>query len=203
MDEWSGRLLALSITNNHKGEYMDETLMAGKWEMSIGNTLISAKLLGDITPNYAEGTVEAKTQAGTRKQPSGKAETAELAFTVYLPNLDYLKVLWADAYQKPTAEAQKTGAIVFGSNSCSMRKALPVNIHPVCEKTDDNDIHIFAGLVNMSFNPTLSTTDAVSIEATLQMQPTDNGYLRVGTGDLAKPSKWDVTTQKTIPVTGH
>lgn len=44
---------------------MDETLMAGKWEMSIGNTLIPAKLLGDITPNYAEGTVEAKTQAGT------------------------------------------------------------------------------------------------------------------------------------------
>ena len=82
-----------------------------------------------------------------------------------------------------------------------MRKALPVNIHPVCEKTDDNDIHIFAGLVNMTFNPTLSTTDAVSIEATLQMQPTDNGYFRVGTGDLAKPSKWDVTAQKTIPVT--
>ena len=55
----------------------------------------------------------------------------------------------------------------------------------------------------MSFNPTLSTTDAVSIEATLQMQPTDNGYFRVGTGDLAKPSKWDVTAQKTIPVTAH
>lgn len=181
---------------------MNETLMAGKWEMSIGATLIPAQLLGDITPNYAEGTVEAQTQAGTRKQPSGKAETAELTFTVYLPNIDYLKVLWADAYQAPTNELQKTGAIVFGSNNCSTRQALPINIHPTCEETDDNDIHIFAGLVNMAFNPTLSTSDAVAIEATIQMQPTNNGYIRLGTGNLAKPSRWDVTTQKTVEIGG-
>lgn len=182
---------------------MNETLMAGKWEMSIGATLIPAQLLGDITPNYAEGTVEAQTQAGTRKQPSGKAETAELAFTLYLPNWDYLKILWADAYQAPTNELQKTGAIVFGGNKCSTRKALPINIHPTCEETDDNDIHIYAGLVKMAFNPTLSTSDAVAVEATIQMQPTNIGYIRLGTGDLAKPSKWDVANQKTIPVSRH
>lgn len=180
----------------------NETLMAGKWEMSIGSTLIPAQLLGDITPNYAEGTIEADTQAGTRKQSSGKAETAELTFTVYLPNIDYLKILWADAYQAPTGTLQKTGAIVFGSSSCSTRQALPINIHPACAENDDNDIHIFAGLVNMAFNPTLSTGDAVAIEATIQMQPTNNGYMRLGTGNLDKPSKWDVTTQATVAISG-
>ncbi len=177
-----------------------ETLLAGKFEMSIGNTLIPARLLGDIVPNYEEGTVEASTQAGTRKQPSGKAETAELTFTLFLPNLDYLKVLWADAYQQPIDALQKTGAIVFGSGSCTMRQALPINIHPACEETDDNDIHIFAGIALMKFNPTFSTGDAVSVEVTIQMQPTENGYFRAGTGNLAAPSKWDVTTQTTVLV---
>lgn len=179
---------------------LTDTLMGGKWEMSIGATLIPAQLLGDISPNYEEGTLEAETQAGTRRQPSGKAETAELTFTLYLPNFDYLKVLFADAYQAPTPELQKTGAIVFGSSSCSTRTPLPINIHPVCEETDDNDIHIFSGLASMTFNPTLSTSDAVSIEATIQMQPTDDGYFRVGTGNLTKPSKWDVTKQQTTEI---
>ena len=179
---------------------INDTLMGGKYEMSIGATLIPAQLLGDISPNYEEGTLEAATQAGTRKQPSGKADTAELTFTLYLPSMDYLKVLWADAYQQPTSALQKTGAVVFGSGSCSARQALPINIHPACEATDDNDIHIYAGIVAMKFNPTLSTSDAVSVEATIQMQPTANGYFRLGTGNLAAPSKWDVTTQTTVLV---
>lgn len=179
-------------------EALDTTLMSGNWEMSIGNTLIPAQLLGDISPNYEEGSLEANTQAGVRRQPSGKADTAELTFTLFLPNFDYLKVLFADAYQKGTGDLQKSGAVVFGGKSCSTRKPLPINIHPVCEETDDNDIHIFAGLVAMAFNPTLSTSDAVSVEATVQMQPVDGDYMRLGTGDLSKPSKWDVTTQSTV-----
>lgn len=167
--------------------------------MSIGNVLIPAQLLGDITPNYAEGTLEAETQAGTRRQPSGKAETAELTFTMYLPSIDYLKVLWPEAYNEPTAAAQTTGNIIFGGNTCSTTSPLPINIHPVCESDDNNDIHIFAGLVNQTFNPTLSTSDAVAIETTITMQPTNQGYFRLGTGDLSQPSHWDVTTQTTVP----
>lgn len=177
---------------------MNDKLLGGKWEMSIGNVLIPAQLLGDITPNYEEGTLEAETQAGTRRQPSGKAETAELTFTMYLPSIDYLKVLWPAAYNEPTSAAQATGNIVFGGNTCSTTEPLPVNIHPVCENNDNNDIHIFAGLVNQSFNPTLSTSDAVAVETTITMQPTDGGYFRLGTGDLSQPSHWDVTTQQTV-----
>lgn len=178
------------------------TLMGGKYEMSIGNTLIPAQLLGDITPNFEEGVLEASTQAGTRSQPSGKLDTAELTFTLYPESIDYLKVLWADAYNEPTDEDQPTGNIIFGGSSCTTRTPLPINIHPVCETTDDNDIHIFAGVVKMVFNPTLSTGDAVSVEATISAQPTTNGYVRLGTGDLSQPSYWDVTTQTTKPVQG-
>lgn len=180
---------------------MNDTLMGGKFEMSIGNVLIPASLLGDISPNYEEGTLEAETQAGTRTQPSGKASTAELTFTLYLPSIDYLKTLWAEAYNEPTASAQKSGNIIFGGSSCSSRAPLPINIHPVCEESDDNDVHVFAGLVNMTFNPTFSTGDAVSIEATISMQPTEDGYMRIGTGDLSQPSYWDVTSQSTKPIT--
>lgn len=176
---------------------MEQTLLAGKFEMSIGNVLIPASLLGDISPNYAEGTIEAQTQAGVRMQPSGRAETAELTGTLFIPNMDYLKVLFAEAYNAPTAEAQTTGNIIFGSNSCSTRTPLPINIHPVCEDTDDDDIHIFAGLVDMTFNPTLSTGDALSIDFTIRMQPTEEGYMRIGTGNLAAVSHWDVASQST------
>lgn len=176
------------------------TLLGGKYELAIGANLIDAQLLGDITPNFEEGMLEADTQAGTIRQPNGKLDTAELTFTLFLPSVDYLKVLWADAYNAPTQSAQKTGNIVFGSGTCTTREALPINIHPVCETTDDNDIHIFAGLVNMTFNPTISTTDAISIEVTVIAQPTSEGAVRIGTGDLTQPSYYDVATQTTKPL---
>lgn len=173
------------------------TLMGGKYEMSIGSVLIPAQLLGDISLNYEEGMLEAETQAGKRSVPSGKAETAEATFTLFLPNVDYLKTIYAEAYNEPNGNA--TGNVIFGGGSCSTRTPLPVNIHPVCEDNDDNDFHIYAGLVAMKFNPTLSTSDVVSIETTISMQPTDNGYMRVGTGDLTQESHWDVATQTTVP----
>lgn len=177
-----------------------DALLAGKWELAIGSTLIPAQLLGDITPNYEEGTVEAETQAGTRTQPSGKASTAELTFTLYLPSMDYLKAIYADVYNDPTDDSQETGNIIFGSSTCTTTTPVPINIHPVCDTTDDNDIHVYAGLVHHTFNPTLSTSDAVAVETTISMQPTENGYLRLGTGDLSQPSYYDVTTQSTVPV---
>lgn len=176
------------------------TLLAGKWEVAIGKTLIPASLLGDIKPSYSDGTLEAKTQAGVRKQPSGKAETAELSMTIYLPSMDALKALWGAAYSKPTNSKQKTGNIVFGKGSVVNTEPLAVNIHRQGEKTDDNDIHIFAAIIPMKFDPTLSTDEPLQVEAVLQMQPTEHGYMRIGTGDLAKPSRWDYETQRTVEV---
>lgn len=174
-----------------------QPLKAGTYEMSIGGVLIPAELLGDISPNYDEATAEADTQAGTRTMPLGKPETAELTFTLYLPSLDYLKTLWSEAYNDGTSP-QDTGNIIFGSGSCQSRTGLPINIHPVCEDNDDNDIHIFSGIVKQTFNPTLSSSEVLNIESTIFMQPTEDGYIRLGTGDLTQESHWDVTTQATV-----
>jgi hypothetical protein len=175
-----------------------ENLLSGTYEMSIGNVLIPASLLGDLTPNYDEATAEASTQAGTRTIALGKPSTAELTFTLFLPNIDYLKALWAEAYNAGTGADQTTGNIVFGKGSCETRTPLPINIHNVCEDTDDNDIHIFGAIVKQTFNPTLSANEVLQVECTAYMQPTEDGYIRLGTGDLAHPSHWDATSQSTV-----
>lgn len=170
----------------------NETLLGGKFEMSIGSVLIPAELLGDISPNYEEGMMEAATQAGTRRQPSGKAETAELTFTLFLPSLDYLKTLF---------DVAETDPMIFGGGNCTTKTPRPINIHPVCNGDDaKDDIHIFAGLVATTFNPTLSTSDALQVEATIQMQPTAQGYMLAGYPDPSTPQYWDVTAQAYLPV---
>ena len=113
-----------------------QTLKAGTYEVSIGDVLVPAELLGDITVNYDEATAEASTQAGTRVVPLGKPATAEATLTMYLPSIDYLQNLWAEAYNAPSG-TQPTGNIIFGDGSCQTRTGLPINIHSVCEKTDD------------------------------------------------------------------
>lgn len=180
-------------------------LLAGNYELSVGNVLIPAELLGDLTPDYEEGEISADTQAGTITTPSGKPETSEFSFDMFLPRqnaMKYLGILWPGAYNAPTAEAQEYGNIEFGSKACQARAPQVYHIHNICDTTDDNDIHIPAGIARMVFNPTLSTSDAVSLTVTVSMQPDENGVrLRFGTGDLSQPSRYDATTEKTVPVT--
>lgn len=176
------------------------TIMAGKWEMSIGNVLIPAELLGELSITYEEGTSEADTQAGTIVTPSGKVDTAEATTTIFLPSFDYLKNIYSDLYNDGTGTGN-AGNVIFGSNTCQTQTPVEVNIHPVCEVNDNNDIH-FSALIVHNFDLTLSTSDPVSVETTMYLQPTDTaGRLRVGTGDLTQESYWDVATQSTKPYT--
>lgn len=180
----------------------DIVILGGKAELSIGNVLIPAEMLGDIKVSFKEGSRETKSLAGVRKKPSGTYETAEVKTTILLPSMDYLKTFWAGAYKQPTNNKQKTGHVIFGSNTCSSRTPLPVNIHYTCEKTDDNDIHIFAGLIDMSLDLEYNESDDLKFELMIYAQPTADGYARFGTGDLAKPSKYDTATQATVEVVG-
>lgn len=180
-------------------------LMAGTYELAVGDTVIPAELLGDLNPNYSEGEISADTQAGTITTPNGKADTSEFTFTMFLPATNaqmYLGRVWKELYNEPTSETQKSGNITVSSRSCQTRTPIPYNIHNICETTDDNDIYIPAGLAKVSFNLSLTVNDAVQIEVTVYMQPDENGdRFRFGTGDLSQPSKYDPTTQKTVPVT--
>ena len=113
----------------------------------------------------------------------------------------YLGIIWPEAYTAPSGE-QKTGNIIFGTRACMNRTPQPMNIHSNCDTTDDNDMHIYAGVSKIAFNPTLSTSDAASFEVTVYMQPDENGNrFRFGTGDTTQPSVYDPTQQKTVQVT--
>lgn len=179
-------------------------LLAGNYEMSVGDVTIPAELLGDLSPNYEEGEISADTQAGTITTPSGKPETSQFTFNLFLPRknaMKYLAVIWPGAYSAPINEAQESGRLAFGSKACQAREPQVYNIHNLCDTTDDNDIRIPAGVAKMVFNPTLSTSDAVSLEVQVSMQPDEDGNrIYFGTGDLSQPSRWDATTQKTVPV---
>lgn len=171
---------------------MNETLIGGKWEMSVGNVLIPASLLGDLSPNYAEGIMTANTQAGIRNQPSGMAETAELTGTIYVPNYDLIGVIFGIPEGQP---------IKFGGGSCKISVTRPINVHQVCDGKDGkNDIHMYSGLAVVSFNPTLSTSDLLGFDFTIQAQPTNEGYFLLGHPDPENPTYWDVETQTWLPV---
>lgn len=178
-------------------------LLAGNWEIAVGDTVIPPELLGDVSPNYEEGELSADTQGGNITSPSGKAETSQLTFTMFLPRQNaptYMKAIWPEAYNAPSG-SQELGNIVFGSRACQARMPRPYNLHSVCDTTDDNDIYIYAGIAKIAFNPTLSTSDAASFEVTVYAQPDEDGNrMRYGTGDLTQPSIYDPTTQKTVPI---
>lgn len=176
-------------------------LEGGKYELSVDNVLIEPELLGDITVNYEEGVKERTTQIGTIRTPSGTVETAEATFVLYLPNIDYLKNIFPENYNAATGSgsATRTGNLKFGGSNCATYNAHIFNIHPTCEGNDNNDWH-FSGVVNRNINPTLNGTDDVQVELTVQMQidETTNAMLMLGTGDLTKTSKWDVTTKNWV-----
>jgi len=180
-------------------------LLAGNYEMAIGSTVIPAQLLGDITPDFQEGELSVTSQAGVRTRGSGKPETAQLTYTLFLPAAgaaELLGQIWPEAYTAPTAEAQKTGHLWFGGGACKTKTPQPINIHNICESTDDNDLYFPATTSKIAFNPSLSTSEVTSLEITTYVNPDSEGrYVRFGTGDLTQPSKYDPTTQKTVPVT--
>lgn len=178
---------------------MNETILGGKAELAIGTSLIPAQFLGDIVPNFQEGVRETTTLGGTRSAPSGNYETAELTSTLFLPSMDYLKNIWDEIYNAPAGNT--TGNFFLGSNTCQTREPVPINIHYTCDDNDANDVHIFAGLVAFNFNPTYNDSDGLSVELMIYAQPTDEGYVRIGTGDLTQESIYDVATESTVPVT--
>lgn len=180
---------------------MEGNFLGGKAEIAIGATLIPAELIETIQVNFEEGVRESGSLAGKRRRPSGTFETAEVTGKIWLPSMDYLKVLWNDAYSEPAGTSQSTGHVIFGANSCQSKTPLPINIHYTCDTTDDNDIHIFGGLVKMDFSTEYNESDDLGVEFMIYAQPTEDGYVRFGTGDLTQPSKYDVATQKTVPVT--
>lgn len=180
---------------------MNETILGGAAELALGLSTIPASLLGDITPNFTEGTRSSETLGGNRTTPSGRFDEATLTFTMFVPSMDYLQALWPDLYNPKVGGGEQSGNLVFGSGSCATKTPVVANIHYVCDDNSNNDQHFFAVLVAMNWNPTINASDGLSVEVTLYAQPNDNGdYFQLGAGDLTEPTLWDAEAQEWIPV---
>lgn len=176
---------------------MDTTILGGAAELSLGLQTIPASLLGDITPNFTEGTRTSDTLGGSRVAPSGRYDDATLTFTLFVPSFDYLKNIWPDNYNAGTGSVP--GNLVFGAGSCAARTPVTANIHYVCDTDSRNDMHIYSVLVGASWNPTYNADDGLSVEVTLYAQPNSSGnYYQLGSGNLTENSLWDAATQTWI-----
>lgn len=177
---------------------MATTVLGGAAEVGINGVTIPASLLSEVSVEFTEGTRERTTLGGTFTKPSGILETAQAMFTLYLPSMDYLKNIFPERYNAPSG-TQTTGNVVLNSDNCVTTEAGPVNIHYTCEGLDNNDVHIYAGLAQLNFNPTYNASDDVTIEVTIFAQPDESGNVgRMGTGNLSAPSYYNATTGQTV-----
>lgn len=181
---------------------MQETTqyLGGKAEIAIGEVVIEPQYLSEIAVEITEGERSTESLAGTITQPSGMIESAQVTGTFLLPSMDALKAIFQEAYS-PATGTGTSGHVVFGSNSCTTKTPLPVNIHFTCDENSDNDVHIFAGIVKGDLSMTYNQSDVLSVPFTIYAMPTEDGYAQVGAGDLTKPTLWDPTTQTWKEVT--
>lgn len=178
---------------------MNDNYLGGQAEISLNGVTIPSYMIQDITFDVSEGTREVSSLAGNFTKPSGTLDTVQMTFNLLVTSIDYLKALYPDLYNAPTAP-QTTGNLVFGADGCTARASGPVNVHYTCEETDDNDINFPNAQIGFAWNATYNQSDALSIEVTVYGQPSNTGIIRLGTGDLTGPSRWDAATGQTVPI---
>lgn len=177
------------------------TTLGGKAEVTINAITIPASMLSEVSTAFTEGVRTRTTLGGKFNRPSGSLDTAELKFTLYLPSMDYLKNLFPDRYNAPSAP-QTAGNVILNADTCVSTSAGPVNVHYTCEDNDDNDVYIYNGLALLDLSMTYNASDDISIPVTIYAEPNvDGNVARLGTGDLTEESIYDADTETTVPVT--
>lgn len=177
--------------------------LTGKVDVSLNGITIPAQFLSDdgVVTTLTETVREITTLAGTVRQATGVYEEAMMAFTVVLPNMNYLKNIFPDMYTASTDRPAIAGRVAFGGNDCTERANTPVVSHYSCQPNSDNDIYIPNGSVTASVEMTQNVSDPVTVQITVQAQPDDDGvFAYAGTGDLDEPTLWDAAGEAYEPI---
>lgn len=173
--------------------------LSGPATLAFRNFAIPADVLSEVVVTYSEKERERTTLAGTFKRGAGTVDESMVTATLYPPSMDWLgeNILRAK-YTSGTGSLP--GNIIFNSDSCSATvDAGPVNIHYVCEDTDDNDVYIYNASLKINFEMTYNAEDDLTVELTFYANPDDDGnIMRFGTGNLTAASHYDVTTEATV-----
>ncbi len=179
---------------------MAQQYLGGVAEVAINENLIPAELLSEVSVEFTQGTRDTETLGGKFTQPTGMWDTAQVTFTMFLPSMDYLKVIYPDLYNAGTGERVGEGNLVFNAGDCLTVGSTPVNIHYVCDGDNDkNDVFIYNGLVQVNIPLTWNNSDSQSVEVMVYAQPDDNGdVVRLGSGNLSHDSYFDYTTMSTV-----
>ena len=178
---------------------MAQKYLGGVAEVAINESLIPAELLSEVSVEITEGTRDTETLAGKFTQPTGMFDTAQASFTMFLPSMDYLKVLFPNLHNAGSGERVNEGNLILNAGDCFSTEATPINIHYVCDGDDDsNDVFIYSGLVQLNLALTFNNSDSLSVEVTVFAQPDDNGnVVRFGAGNLTQDSYFDYLTMTT------
>ncbi|WP_439946510.1 hypothetical protein [Streptomyces sp. BBFR109] len=177
---------------------MQPTILGGPAEVAINGITIPPEMLSEVKTEFVMGTRERKTLGGTFSRPSNILDKAEASFTLFLPNMDYLKNIFPERYNAPTAPQTKGNVIINTSTSVTTEGG-PVNIHYSGEDTDDNDVFMYNAQVVLNFSATYNAEDDLSVEVMLLAQPdVDGNVARMGTGDLTAVSHFDAATGETV-----
>lgn len=175
--------------------------MSGAVEVAMNGVWIPAEAIQSVTPDIEPKTITVPSLAGSYDKPSGTFETTMLTFTLNLPSMDYLKNIVPTLHNAPTAP-QTSGNVIIGSGQCLQASGVPVDVHYVCDETDDNDLNFPNAFVTFAFNGEYNEDDPLTVEVRVYGTPDENGNkVRFGTGDLTAISKWDAATGATVPVT--
>ena len=178
---------------------MAQNYLGGAAEVAINEQLIPAELLSEVSVEFTESTRETETLAGTFTQPTGMLDTAQATFTMFLPSMDYLKVLFPGLHNAGSGERVGEGNVILNTGTCLTVENTPVNIHYVCDGADDkNDVFIYNGRVQLNLAMTFNAGDTLSVEVTVFAQPDDNGNVaRFGSGNLTQDSYFGHVTMQT------
>lgn len=170
-------------------------------QVIVGQTIIPADMIeeGSLEFNFEPRIRERASMAGTTRKPSGQFDTREVTFNMYYEYAEDLKDLVGDAYNAPVAPATH-GNIVWGQGGCVTLDNIQVVFRDDCETTDDKDTVIPEAQVVINFNTSMSLENDKMVEVRIYGQPSEDGDLRFGTGDLLAVSRFDPTTGTTVPV---
>lgn len=178
---------------------MAQNYLGGAAEVAINDNLIPAELLSEVSVEFTEGTRDTETLGGKFTQPTGMLDTAQATFTMFLPSMDYLKVLFPGLHNAGSGERLNQGNMILNTGECLTVDNTPLNIHYVCDATDTNDVFIYNGRVQLNLAMTYNNSDSMSVEVTVFAQPDDNGNVaRFGSGNLTEDSYFDATTMSTV-----
>lgn len=179
---------------------MNNDVMEGAAELAFRDAVIPSWALSEVSVTITEGTRERSTLAGTFTTPSGSLDEAMAEVTLFPPSWDWLGENLIRAHYTPGTGSNK-GSIVWNAQTCSGEVDLgPMNIHFVCDDTDDNDVFFYNARLLVSLNPTFNEDDAISVQLTFHAQPDEDGNVfRLGTGDVTQESVWNPETETTVP----